>query len=143
MNAATARARLVRRHPDPRRQLGYNAGVRIAAVLVLLAACTRGGDGAPPCPSVAARFFQIARDELATAGVDDHTHRAVADQLPAMRDALAQACNDGKWPAAIRSCLADAADRAAFEKCEAGLDAAARAALARAAAGSADAAEAD
>jgi hypothetical protein len=128
-------------HPDARRALGYNAVVRRLALLVLVAACTRGGDGAPPCPSVAARFFQIARDELATADVDDHTRRAVADQLPAMRDALAQACNEGKWPAAIRGCLADAANRAAFETCEAGLDATARAALERAAAGSAASSE--
>ena len=116
--------------------------MRLVATLALAAAaavgapaCTRGGDGAPACPSVAGRFFQIARDELASASVDDETRRAVADQLPAMRDALAQACTDSAWPAGVRACLGEAADRAAFVRCEADLGSAARAALDRAARG--------
>ena len=109
--------------------------MRFALGVVLIAACTRSGDGAPPCASVGSRFFQLARDELAAASVDDQTRRAVADQLPAMRDALAQACTDSAWPAAVRSCLTDAEDRASFERCEDSLDQAARTALDRAARG--------
>jgi hypothetical protein len=112
-----------------------NAYVRLVLGLALLAGCARGGDGAPPCASVGSRFFQLARDELAAADVDDQTRRAVADQLPAMRDALAQACTESAWPAGVRSCLTDAADRGAFERCEDGLDQAARTALDRAARG--------
>ena len=55
-----------------------------------------------------------------------------------MRDALAQACTDGAWPGDIRSCLAEAADRTAFVRCELGLGSAASAALDRAARGEAD-----
>jgi hypothetical protein len=107
----------------------------VIAVVVVLGACSRGGDGAPPCATVAARFFQIARDELGRAEADDATRRAVSDQLPAMRDALTTACSEGEWPAAVRSCLADAADYQAFVACEGGLGSAARAALDKAARG--------
>nr|HEX4314277.1 hypothetical protein [Kofleriaceae bacterium] len=113
--------------------------MRFAIAFVVLAACSRGGgDGAPACPSIGARFFQIARDELAASSVDDATRRGVADQLPAMRDALAQSCADSAWPADIRSCLADAADRVAFTACESRLDPAALRALDLAARGQID-----
>jgi len=92
--------------------------VRIA-LLVLLAACRGGGsDAAPPCSAVAAKFVEIAKYELASAKPDDATSRAVSDQLPAMRDALGQACTDGKWSAETRKCLVRANDHVSFESCE-------------------------
>jgi hypothetical protein len=94
-------------------------GVLRRALLVLLVACRGGsGDAAPPCSAAAARFLDIARRDLATAGVDDATSRAVRDQLPAMRDALAAACTDGNWSAALRKCLVRANDHGDFETCE-------------------------
>jgi len=92
--------------------------VRLAFV-VLLVACRGGtGDSAPPCSAVAARFVELARAALATARVDDATSRLASDQLPAMRDALAQACTGGKWSAETRKCLVRANDHMAFEACE-------------------------
>ena len=89
----------------------------------LLGAACRGQarDPAPPCSAVAARFLDIARTDLSRAlqgGIDDATRRAVEDQLPAMRDSLAQACADGRWSAAVRSCLVAASDHVGFEACE-------------------------
>ena len=89
----------------------------------LLGAACRGParDPAPPCSAVAARFLDIARTDLSRAmqgGIDDTTRRAVEDQLPAMRDSLAQACADGRWSAAVRSCLVAASDHVGFEACE-------------------------
>jgi hypothetical protein len=75
-------------------------------------------DAAPPCSAVAARFLDIARYDLGRAGADDATRRAVEDQLPAMRDSLAQACGDGRWSAVVRSCLVAARDHVGFEACE-------------------------
>jgi hypothetical protein len=113
--------------------------VRLSLLVVAaLAACSRSGDGAPSCSGVAARFFQIARTELGSAEVDDATRREVADQLPAMRDALTTACSDGDWPAAVRSCLVDATDHAAFVTCEIALGSAGRAALDKASRGETD-----
>lgn len=91
----------------------------LAVALVLGAGC-RGGarDPGPPCSAVAARFLDIARHDLDQAKVDDATRRAVTDQLPAMRDSLAQACSDGAWTAAVRSCLVAARDHVGFEACE-------------------------
>lgn len=81
-------------------------------------ACRGAGDAAPPCGAVAAKFLEIAKHDLDSARVDEATSRAVADQLPAIRDALAQACTEGNWSAATRKCLVRANDRGGVEVCE-------------------------
>jgi hypothetical protein len=82
-------------------------------------ACRGGsGDAAPPCGAVAAKFLEIAKHDLDSARVDEATSRAVADQLPAIRDALARACTEGSWSAATRKCLVGASDRGGVEMCE-------------------------
>lgn len=96
---------------------------RFALLLVLAgAACSRkpstGDLGEASCGTVASRMFTIAHDELAKATVDPATRRAVADQLPAMRDALTQVCTDGAWSAQARSCMANAPDHAALQACQ-------------------------
>ena len=53
------------------------------------------GDDDAPCGAVASRLFTLAREDLAKATVDPATRRAVADQLPAMRDSLTQICT--RW----------------------------------------------
>lgn len=89
------------------------------ALCLLLVACRGGaGDAAPPCSAVAAKFLEIAKADLASAKVEEATSRAVTDQLPAMRDSLAQACTEGKWSAATRTCLVHANDHVGFETCE-------------------------
>lgn len=94
----------------------------IAALGLASAACRgQASDPAPPCSAVAARFLDIARTDLGQAGqaaIDPATRRAVEDQLPAMRDSLAQACADGRWSAAVRNCLVAARDHVGFEACE-------------------------
>jgi hypothetical protein len=90
----------------------------VGAAWLVCAGCGRGGDEAPPCSAVAASFLRLAQGDLDRARPDEATARAVADQLPAMRDALAQACNEGKWSAAVRICLTHAADHAGFVACE-------------------------
>ena len=91
----------------------------VLAVLVGAVACRGGGgDAAPPCGAVAARFVDVARHELATAKVDEATARTVADQLPAMRDSLDRACSEGRWAAATRKCLVQASDHVGFETCQ-------------------------
>jgi hypothetical protein len=99
-------------------------GSRFAVVLACVAwaavsaGCRRAADAAPPCGAVGTRFTDLARYDLSQARVDDVTARAFTEQLPAMRDALVQACSDGKWPAAVRTCLVQAGDHAGFETCE-------------------------
>ncbi|MDB4952876.1 MAG: hypothetical protein JWO36_445 [Myxococcales bacterium] len=95
--------------------------MRSLVVVILLvsgAGCRAKSSEGAPCGTVAGRFFTIAREELSRATVDPATRRAVTDQLPAMRDSLAQACVDGAWPPAIRDCLVNAATHVAFEACE-------------------------
>jgi hypothetical protein len=99
-----------------------NAGVLRLSVLVALLAggCHGGADGAS-CGQVGTAFQAIAGAEVAAAKIDDATRRAVADQIPAMRDALVAVCKDGAWAAQVRDCMAKAPDHAALQSCEAGL----------------------
>jgi hypothetical protein len=105
-----------------RRSLAVTVGIGVGVVVAWLAACAacRGGAGeaAPPCSAVAARFLDLARFDLDRARADEATARSVTDQLPAMRDALAQACSDGRWSAAVRTCLVHAGDHVGFAACE-------------------------
>jgi hypothetical protein len=89
----------------------------VAVVAVVATACHAKSD-APPCGTVAGQFFKLASDDLGSASVDDSSRRAVADQLPAMRDSLAIACSDGAWSPAVRTCMVSAPDHAAFQACE-------------------------
>ena len=91
---------------------------RMLVVIVALAAGCHAKSDAPPCGTVAGQFYKLATDELGSAGADEATRRAVTDQLPALRDSLAIACSDGKWSAAVRTCMVAAPDHAAFQTCE-------------------------
>ena len=104
------------------------------AILMSMSAC-HGKASAPPCEAVAGQFYLLASDELAKATFDPATQRAVADQLPAMRDELKDACKDSAWSADVRTCLAAARDHAAMQACEQQLSDDQRAALDRAARG--------
>lgn len=103
----------------------------LVAVLVC-AGCGRKKDDAR-CDAVATRLFTLAREDLAKATVDPATRRAVADQLPAMRDALKQACSDGKWSTQVRNCMVTAGDHLALQACQQHLTDEQRRALDRAA----------
>jgi hypothetical protein len=111
--------------------------MRRLVVLVLFAAACRAKSDAAPCGTVAGQFFQLANRDLGSASIDsappfggpaspgkaglaidDKTRRAVSDQLPAMRDQLALACTEGAWSGAVRTCMANAQDHAAFQACE-------------------------
>jgi hypothetical protein len=107
--------------------------MRIALTVVLAASCG-GKPAAPPCGTVAGQFYTIATRELG-AVTDPATRRAVVDQLPAMRDALATACSEGAWSAAVRTCMVAAQDHAALQACERDLTDDQRSALDRAARG--------
>ena len=91
-------------------------------VVALLAGGCRGGAGAgASCGQVGATFQAMAGAELGAATVDDATRRAVADQIPAMRDALVGVCKDGAWSAQVRDCMAKAPDHVALQACESAL----------------------
>ena len=130
----TARTRP--RPVDTRALARRNHGMRrfvLAVLLVGLAAC-HSTPSAPPCEAVAGQFFLLATGELDKATVDPATQRAVADQLPAMRDALKDACKDGAWSADVRTCMLAARDHAAIQACEQKLTDDQRAALSKPAA---------
>jgi hypothetical protein len=107
----------------------------LAFCVLGVAGCNRGGDGAPPCNAVGARFLVLAKDDLEKKQPDEALRRGVEDQLPAMRDSLVFVCTETKWTGAVRSCLVGAKDHAAFEACELQLTDLQRRDLARAAAG--------
>ena len=90
----------------------------IVIALITLGGCNRKNRDDAPCATVASRLFTLARQDLETANVDPATRRAVADQLPAMRDSLTQICTDGKWSTQVRNCMVNAADHVALEACQ-------------------------
>ena len=90
---------------------------RFLLVVVLAAGCGHKKDEAS-CGAVATRLFTLAREDLGSAKVDPATRRAVADQLPAMRDALTQICTDGKWSTQVRNCMVSAGDHLALQACQ-------------------------
>jgi hypothetical protein len=104
--------------------------VVLLSIALLGAACRRTAADGPPCAVVGGRFFAIAGEDLAAAKVDAVTNRAVHDQLPAMRDSLVHACEDGEWSRAVRTCMTEAKDRLALETCQQQLTDPQRAALA-------------
>lgn len=90
----------------------------IVIALIILGGCHRKNRDDAPCATVASRLFTLARQDLETAKVDPATRRAVADQLPAMRDSLTQICTDGKWSTQVRNCMVNAPDHVALEACQ-------------------------
>jgi hypothetical protein len=86
--------------------------------LPVVAGCRRKSADDAPCATVASRMFTLARADLGSASVDPATRRAVADQLPAMRDSLTQICTDGKWSTQVRNCMVNAPDHVALQACQ-------------------------
>ena len=107
---------------------------RLALVLLVAAGCSRHGDDAT-CGAVATHVFAMSRAALASATVAPATQRAIADQLPAIRDSLTQSCRDGKWSTQVRNCMVSAGDDLALQACQAHLTDEQRRALDRATTG--------
>jgi hypothetical protein len=63
-------------------------------------------------------MFVLAQQDLGSASVDPATRRAVAEQLPAMRDSLTQICASGKWSTQVRNCMVNATDHVAMQACQ-------------------------
>ena len=93
---------------------------RLALVLLVAAGCSRHGDDAT-CGAVATHVFAMSRAALASATVAPATQRAIADQLPAIRDSLTQSCRDGKWSTQVRNCMVTAGNPNALQACQAQL----------------------
>jgi hypothetical protein len=108
--------------------------MRWLLLVAILTGC-RGKKDEASCAAVATRHFTLAREQLGSATVDPETRRAVAEQLPAMRDALTQICTDGKWSTQVRNCMVTAGDHLALQVCQQQLTDEQRRALDRAAAG--------
>jgi hypothetical protein len=89
----------------------------VVAAVVALGACGGKKDEAS-CGAVASRLFAVMREDLGSANVDPATRRKVADQLPAIRDALTQSCTDGKWSTQVRNCMVSAGDHLALQACQ-------------------------
>jgi len=84
---------------------------------------------------VGTKLVVLVQHDLDVAKLGEETRRLVLDQVPAMRDSLVAACDDGKWSDAVRTCLVGAPDHEQFEACQLKLTAAQREALERSARG--------
>lgn len=88
-----------------------------ALVAGLLVACRAQPPAGAPCSAVATRRQSLARAALGSATVDPATRARVAGELGDLRDALERACREGGWSAAVRDCMVQAPDHAAFQAC--------------------------
>jgi hypothetical protein len=110
-------------------------GVMFAGLawLAAVAGCAGHRDDAP-CSAVAARLLVVARAEMDASRAPAELLRQVSPQLPALRDAVDEACARGGWSETVRACMVTAADGAALASCQQGLSAEQRQALDRASA---------
>ena len=113
--------------PDVR--LNKRTMLAVAGLALATGCGGRAADG-PPCAAVGGQFFKIAGDDLRDRQGRRGHHRAVHDQLPAMRDSLVHACEDGAWSRGVRDCMTRATTRIALETCQQQLTDPQRAALA-------------
>jgi len=92
--------------------------MRRLLIVAMIAACRATPRDVAPCSTVASRYFAIALADLDKSPIDGALRRGAADQLPGLRDALAQVCTRGAWSAQVRECMARADDRVGYEACE-------------------------
>ncbi len=90
---------------------------RALVLVILAAACREPSREGTPCTAVATRVFALAQADLGSATVDPATRALVDKQLPALREALGQACREGGWSPGVRECMVQAPDHAAFQAC--------------------------
>ena len=88
----------------------------LAVSLVL--ACRATPPAGAPCSAVATRQRTLAAAALGSATVEPQTRALVERSLPALQDALTHACEGGAWSPAVRDCMVQAPDHAAFQACE-------------------------
>ncbi|HSN30040.1 MAG TPA: hypothetical protein VLT45_27320 [Kofleriaceae bacterium] len=88
------------------------------ALLLLVLACRATPRDGAPCSAVATRQRTLAEAALGSAAVEPQTRELLARSLPALQAALTRACTEGAWSPAIRDCMVQAPDHAAFQACE-------------------------
>jgi len=91
---------------------------RALLTLGVLAACRASPRDAAPCGAVATRQRALTEAALGSAAVEPQTRELVTRSLPALQAALRRACEEGGWSRAIRNCMVQAPDHAAFQLCE-------------------------
>jgi hypothetical protein len=62
-------------------------------------------------------MYALAEADLGSATIAPETRQRAITQLPALRDALSQACREGGWSASVRECMVQAHDHATFQAC--------------------------
>jgi hypothetical protein len=87
------------------------------ALLLLVLGCRATPHDLVPCGAVATRQRMLAEAALGSATVEPPTRALAQRSLPALQTALTRACEDGAWSPAVRECMVQARDHAAFQAC--------------------------
>ncbi|MBV8763083.1 MAG: hypothetical protein JO257_37700 [Deltaproteobacteria bacterium] len=90
----------------------------LTLTLTFVLACRAGARDGAPCSAVATRQRALAAAALGSATVAPETRALVERSLPALQSMLTRACTEGAWSPAIRDCMVQAPDHAAFQACE-------------------------
>lgn len=91
---------------------------RALLTLVVVAACHGPPRDGAPCGAIATRQRSLTEAALGSAAVEPQTRELVTRSLPALQVALQRTCEEGGWSPAIRDCMVQAPDHAAFQLCE-------------------------
>lgn len=91
---------------------------RVLVIVGFVLACRATPRAGAPCNAVATRQRTLAEGALGSATVEPATRALVERSLPALQEALMRACEGGAWSPAVRDCMVQAPDHAAFQACE-------------------------
>jgi hypothetical protein len=107
-------------HQTSRAKPNFMAWVAIVLSLLIFIGCTkRSREQAASCSQVAGHIQTLAKADIARASTASESQRHMAtEQLSALSDALAAACEQDQWASSVRSCMADAATIVAGEQCQ-------------------------
>lgn len=96
---------------------GASAVPSLAAALALMAMSGCGKGDATSCKAVAGHVVELLERDVARGGDAERLAEARAN-LPPLRDALMQSCEDGQWSEAVRRCIAEAQNADELDACD-------------------------
>lgn len=100
--------------PSPRAILRRGGIGALAALAVAASACGKS-DGSD-CKAVAAHVAELLERDIERGGDAERLAEARLN-LPPLRDALVQSCEDGEWSDAVRRCIVDAQSADELDAC--------------------------
>jgi hypothetical protein len=99
------------------------ASLIVALAALLVCGCSKKSEPAPgqagDCAAVGEKLVALGRDSARDLQGRENT--VFETQIQLVKDDVVATCQRQKWPADVRACLLEAADRTAFDACAAAI----------------------